>query len=91
MKINEYRASGKPVIASNFGNLTTLVSHGRHGLLVNEQNIQDVASAILKLFKNPLLCKRIGNNNLKDIQQHYAWDLINRRILRELQQRTSSF
>ena len=91
MKINEYRASGKPVIASNFGKLTTLITHGRHGLLVNEQHPQDVASSIIKLFHNPSLCKKIGNNNLKDIQQHYLWDLINRRILRELQQRTSSF
>ena len=74
VKLNEYKACGKPIIASNFGNLAKVIKPKINGLLVNERNTKDVANAIITLAKNDSLCKKIGKNNRKEAVELYDWD-----------------
>ncbi len=85
MKVNEYRACGKPIIASNFGNLAKLVKHRVHGLLVHEHHTREVVDAILTLTWEPGLCEKIGKTNRADAVRRYEWDSINKRIFRTLE------
>lgn len=81
IKVHEYKACGKPVVASNIGNLKTLVKDGINGFLVDEGQVQEIELAISKLIKNKKLSTRIGLENRKDVLKHYSWDKINERIL----------
>ncbi len=81
IKVHEYKACGKPVVASNLGNLKTLVRDGINGFLVDEGNVREIERAISKLIKNKELSTKIGLENRRDVLKHYSWDKINERIL----------
>ena len=86
IKIHEYKACGKPVIASSMGVLKQLVKKNQ-GLLVNEQKVGEVAKAMLILMKNKKLREKMGKNAREDVVKHYTWDFMNRKILEELTRR----
>ncbi len=52
---------GKPVIASDVGALSDCVFNGKTGLLVPPKNPQELAHAIIRLLKDPLLARRMGH------------------------------
>ena len=81
IKIHEYKACGKPVIASDFGNLKKLVKDGINGLLVNEQRPREIEQAILKLITNKNLSRKISLANRKEVLERYSWDKVHRAIL----------
>lgn len=87
IKIHEYKACQKPIIASNIGLLKELVVHHKHGLLVNEQNISSVSQAISTLIAKRQLRLAMGKRARKDVMTAYTWDIINTKILKELERR----
>jgi len=84
IKVHEYKACGKPIIASDIGNLKTLVKNGINGILVDESNINEISSAIIKLLKNKKLRAKIGETNRKEVLESYNWDYVNKQILSRL-------
>ena len=84
IKVHEYKACGKPVIASDSGNLKTLVKNGINGILVDEGNIDEISSAIIKLLRNKKLRAKIGETNRKEVLEKYNWDYVNKQILSRL-------
>lgn len=83
IKINEYKACGKPIIASGIGTLNNLIRNNVNGILINEQNPEEIADAIKKLLKNNKLRNYIIKNNKSDAQ-NFNWDKINIEILNSL-------
>jgi len=69
----EAMALGKPIIAGNRG-LPTFVKNGKNGVFV-EPNSDEVADAILYLYKNEDVRKQISQNNLEDIK-NFDWGFI---------------
>jgi glycosyltransferase involved in cell wall biosynthesis len=84
IKVHDYKACGKPVIASNIGNLKNLVKESENGLLVNEKQISEIATTIEKLFGNKKLLHKIHTNNLKDTKTKYNWTNVTKTILEEI-------
>jgi glycosyltransferase involved in cell wall biosynthesis len=60
--ILEAFAAGKPVIASNLGGNTELLSGGERGLLFSPGNVSELGAAMKWMLQNPELVKRFGNN-----------------------------
>lgn len=60
--MTEAMASGLPVIASRIGGIPDVVEHGKHGLLVQEQNIAELRNAILDFAINADTRRRMGAN-----------------------------
>ena len=58
----EASACGKPVIAGRSGGIADAVQDGVTGLLVNPVDTEEVASAIVRLLREPDLAKRLGEN-----------------------------
>jgi glycosyltransferase involved in cell wall biosynthesis len=56
----EAMACGKPVIGPNLGAPTEFIEHGRHGLLVNPDDPQAVATALTELLTQPERAQRLG-------------------------------
>ncbi len=88
VKLFEYMSAGKPVVASNIGNIKQLITK-ENGFLVDENDIDEVSSAILKLIKNKRLYKKISENNRKLILDKYNWKTINKTVLTELAKRST--
>ena len=84
IKVHEYKACGKPVIANDSGNLKTLVKNSINGILVDEGNIDEISSAIIKLLKNKKLRIEIGDTNRKEVLEKYNWAYVNKQILSRL-------
>jgi glycosyltransferase involved in cell wall biosynthesis len=71
----ESMASGVPVIASNCGGTSEIISQGENGLLFEPENIDELPNAILALSQDSNLRKRISSNALKTIV-NYSWENI---------------
>lgn len=56
----EAMAAGIPIVATNVGGVPDMISNGKTGLLVNEDNEQ-IAQAVIKLINNEALRKSLGS------------------------------
>lgn len=86
MKVHEYKACGKPIIASNFGNLVELVKDGVNGFAIDELSEGELADAILNLMGNPELQMRIGKINREEAETTYNWKTIMAGVLNKLEE-----
>lgn len=72
LKIFEYMAVGKPIVASRVENISNIIEDGVTGLLVDPGNIKALAQAIIKLLDSKKLAKQLGHNAyLKS--RNYSW------------------
>ena len=85
IKILEYLAMGKAVVATNLKGVRTIIKDGENGLLVKSNNPEDMAKAILKVYKDPGLRKKIESNARRSVEK-YDWDNINEKIDKKLKE-----
>ena len=82
LTIVESYAYGKPVIASKIGAISELIENYSNGIVFQPENIDELASAINKLYKERALAVEMGKRNrekavnLYSIEMHYK-NLIN--------------
>ena len=53
VKLFEYMASGRPIVASNFPSIAPIVEKNNCGLLVNPLSVKEIKNAVDFLFSNP--------------------------------------
>ena len=68
----EANACGKPVIAGNSGGIPDAVIHQKTGLLVDPENTEAIAEAILTLFTQEELAQKLGTQGYAHSQQ-FSW------------------
>ncbi len=74
MKIPEYLAGAKPVIAPDQPNIRELVRDGREGLLFERGNRASLVDAILRLAGDAELRKELGANaRTRALDEGYSW------------------
>ena len=73
LKLYEYMACGKPVIATNTEGFEILEQYNA-GILVNPENPHELSNAIVKLLQNEQLRKQMGANGRKLVVSEYAWE-----------------
>lgn len=66
----EAMASGTPLIASNIGSLREIISNGEDGILFKTENADSLAEAILTLYRDLDLRKKVSQNALKKAAEH---------------------
>lgn len=74
LKLFEYMASGKAVIASAVGQLMDVVQDGRNGLLVAPGDISAMTVALQHLINNPRLRQQLGQQARQDVIQKHSWE-----------------
>ncbi len=82
VKVFDYKACAKPIIASSIGNLKTLVKNNIHGFLVDESNENEIEKAMKYLINNKKKAKDMGNKNLKEVIEKYNWKKITEQIIK---------
>jgi glycosyltransferase involved in cell wall biosynthesis len=81
IKLFEYMAMGKPIIASNLGQIRDVIEDGRTGLLNEPGNYEELAENILILLENEKLRKELGLNARKEVEKKYTWEQNVRQII----------
>ena len=73
-KIFNIMASGRPMIVgvNPMSDAAEIVRNAKCGILVKAGDPDELAEAILQLYRNPELCERLGNNGRKYVQKHYS-------------------
>lgn len=80
MKIFEYMAMGKPVITTPQGQIKDLVEHGENGLLIEPDDSDGLAKAILELGGNKDMMKNMGLKARATVES-YTWEANARKVL----------
>jgi glycosyltransferase involved in cell wall biosynthesis len=80
LKLFEYMASGRPILASDIPSLRTVLSHGRNAWLCQADDGEALARSILHVMGRPDLSEALARQALKDAQG-YGWDGRVQRIL----------
>ena len=80
IKIFEYMACGKAIIASDLEMIRDIISANRCGLLAKPGNVEDFASKIEVLLKDKRMRKRMEKNGRKAALK-YTWDRVADAIL----------
>jgi glycosyltransferase involved in cell wall biosynthesis len=73
IKLFEYMAMQKPVVASRVGQIADVIDDGVNGLLVDEKNPELLAEKILTLAADHNLCRRISDAARRDAVEKYSW------------------
>ena len=72
----EAMAAGVPVVASRSGGVGETIIDRQTGFLVNKNNPQQVADAILTLLENDSLRETMGKCARQHVLNHFTWDRV---------------
>jgi glycosyltransferase involved in cell wall biosynthesis len=88
IKLFEYMAAGKPIVASDLPVLREIVANGRNALLCDPERPDAWRDALLALHRDEGLRQRIGNAAREDFSANYTWGHRAERILRAVEERS---
>ena len=80
LKLFEYMAAGRPVIASELPAVKTVITHGRNAWLSPPDDGKALARAISSLVHSQDLCSRLAHQAYQDVHQ-YSWENRVKKIL----------
>ncbi len=81
VKILEYMAAGLAVIASDQGEVPTMLNDGRNGVLVPPGEVEPLADAMVRLAKDFELRQRMGQESRSRVATHYDWSVTIQQVL----------
>ena len=81
LKVYEYMAAGRAVVASRIGQLAQLLHDGVYALMYPPGDINALATALERLARDPELCSRLGKAARHKILREHSWDAVVQRIL----------
>jgi glycosyltransferase involved in cell wall biosynthesis len=76
----EAMAAGVPVVASRSGAIIETVKHKETGFLVDKNNPQQVADAIVTLLENDSLREAMGKCAREHVLKNFTWDVVAARM-----------
>jgi glycosyltransferase involved in cell wall biosynthesis len=74
LKIFEYMAMAKPVVAGAIGQVRELLRDGHTGVLFEPGNVDALTHALARLVRDPGLCERIGAEARAYIVGEHSWE-----------------
>jgi len=79
LKFCEYLACGKPVVSTKITGLDLLEKYDC-GYVVNQDDPKELAQAIVKLLRDPLLRHTMGQNGRKYVLQNRSWESVSKKV-----------
>jgi glycosyltransferase involved in cell wall biosynthesis len=81
LKVLEYMAAGRPLVASNLPVVRELIRDDRDALLFQPNSPDDLARAVLKLLNQPDLAHRLAQNAAEHVRQNFTWKGAQQKLL----------
>ena len=76
----EAMAAGTPIVASGIEGYSSVITHGREGLLVPPKDEEALADALATLLKDATLRRRLATAGTMNVQE-YRWERVARRVM----------
>jgi glycosyltransferase involved in cell wall biosynthesis len=89
LKLFEYMACGKPILASDLPAIAEVVRDGESAVLVPPEDAPAIAGALKRLYEDPVLRRRIGSE-AEALAARYTWSARAKAILETVQAGTRS-
>jgi len=74
LKVFEYMAAGKAIVATATGQVAEVIQDGYNGLLVERGDVNGFADAIVKLLNDPAERARLGQNACRQAAERHSWE-----------------
>ena len=81
MTCQESMSCGVPVIASKFGGIRTVLTHEKDGLLIDPQNEEAFADAMIRLIEDDPFRERLGKEACRLVRDQFSWEVMAERHL----------
>jgi glycosyltransferase involved in cell wall biosynthesis len=81
LKICEYLAAGRAIVASEMGEVSEMLDHGNCGVLVRPGDARALAGGVQKVLEDPDLKAHLQYNARKQAETRYNWTNTARNIL----------
>ena len=81
LKVYEYMAAGRAVVASRVGQLQTVVQHDVNGLLCPPGDAAALAAGLERLRSEPAVRARLGRAARATVLGNHTWDAVAARVL----------
>lgn len=75
IKIFDYMALGKCIVASNYEPIKNIFDIAKCGVLVNPEDIDEIVREIQGLIKNPNLIYEFGVNARQAVEKYFNWEI----------------
>jgi glycosyltransferase involved in cell wall biosynthesis len=72
----EAMACGLPCVATRVSGSEDIIQHGVNGLLVEPEDYQGMAQALLTLLRDPVLTRKYGQTARKTVERYYSLERI---------------
>ncbi len=82
IKIIEYMASGRPIVAANLPVVRELLRENQDGLLFIPGDANDLAKQVLRILENRELAERVAHSAALRARQQFTWHLAQKRLLK---------
>ena len=73
LKLFEYMAAGKPIVASNLPSIREVLRDGENAVLVEPGNPTALTSGLRRVLEDPKLAERIASRAFDEVTE-YSWD-----------------
>lgn len=70
----EALAAGSPLVATNVAAAPEVVTDGVHGLLVPRADAHAIAAAVLRLYRDPALARRMADEGRRSVRERFTID-----------------
>jgi glycosyltransferase involved in cell wall biosynthesis len=80
LKLFEYMAAGKAIVATAVDQAAAVIQHGHNGLLVKEGDVNAFAQAMQALLNDPVERARLGQNARHRAVEQYSWEEYTKRL-----------
>jgi len=80
LKLYEYMAAGKAIVASRAGQIAEVIQHGHTGILVEPGDVDEFGQAIIELLKDPAERERLGRNARRQAIEQHSWEQYIKRL-----------
>jgi glycosyltransferase involved in cell wall biosynthesis len=74
LKVYEYLASARAVVASRVGQVAAIIQHEVNGLLCPPGDAASLAAALERLHGDPALRTRLGQAARASVLEHQSWE-----------------
>jgi glycosyltransferase involved in cell wall biosynthesis len=89
LKVIEWMAAGKAVVAPRYGPLTEMIADGEEGLLFPPRDLGALVAAVLRLVDRPALRRKLGDAAAARAAASLSWTDNARRVIGVLEQARS--
>jgi len=76
IKVIEYMACGKPVVACYDGASKDLVMDRYNGVLIHSGDVKELSAALIGLLKDADFARSLGVNARKHVERYHDWNVI---------------